>query len=230
MGSQRIDPVNVDPVTARQEPWIQQLAGMLQNVPGQMNTAGLQNPGATEAAGGNYINDVLGGKYLNNNPNMQGVVNAATRPVQDWYNNASKDMGAQANMLGMSSSSPRLNQQVQLADQAGKQIGDISANMYGQNYANERGMQQNALGAGLQYSMAPLQRLAALQGMEMAPWQAQMGGLSQLLGLTQGQVAMPEYAPSPFAQVLGGAAQLGGSILGAPVTGGGSVAAKLFGW
>jgi hypothetical protein len=208
MGSQRIDPVNVDPVTARQEPWIQQLAGMLQNVPGQMNTAGLQNPGATEAAGGNYINDVLGGKYLNNNPNMQGMVNAATRPVQDWYSNASKDMGAQANMLGMASSSPRLNQQVQLADQAGKQIGGISANLYGQQYANERGMQQNALGAGLQYSMAPLQRLAALQGLEMAPWQAQMGGLQGLLGLTRGQVTNPQYGPSAFGQIADAGAKL----------------------
>jgi hypothetical protein len=194
MGSQRIDPVSVDPVTARQEPWIGQMAGLLQNAPGQVNTAGLQKPGATEVTGGNYINDVLGGKYLGQgNPYMQQMVGAATRPVQDWYNNASKDLGAQANMLGMSSSSPRLNQQVQLADKAGQQMGDISANLYGQNYANERAMQQNALGAGLSYSMAPLQRLAALQGLEMAPWQAQMGGLSQLLALTRGQVAQPQY-------------------------------------
>jgi hypothetical protein len=211
MGSQRIDPVNVDPVTTRQEPWIEQMAGLLKNVPGQMpgpNVDPFRNPGSTEAAGGNYINDVLGGKYLNNNPNMQGMVNAATRPVQDWYNDASKGMGAQANMLGMSSSSPRLNQQVQLADQAGKQIGDISANMYGQNYANERGMQQNALGAGLQYSMAPLQRLAALQGLEMAPWQAQMGGLQGLLGLTRGQVTMPQYGQSGLGQIADAGAKL----------------------
>jgi hypothetical protein len=194
MGSQRIDPVSVDPVTARQEPWIGQMAGLLQNAPGQVNTAGLQKPGATEVTGGNYINDVLGGKYLGQgNPYMQQMVGAATRPVQDWYNDASKDMAAQANMLGMSSSSPRLNQQAQLAGKAGQQIGDISANLYGQNYANERAMQQNALGAGLSYSMAPLQRLAALQGLEMAPWQAQMGGLSQLLALTRGQVAQPQY-------------------------------------
>jgi hypothetical protein len=209
MGSQRVDPVNVDPVTQRQEPWIGQMAGLLQNAPGQVNTAGLQNSGITEAAGGSYINDVLGGKYLGQgNPYMQQMVGAATRPVQDWYNNASKDLGAQANMLGMSSSSPRLNQQAQLADKAGQQIGDISANLYGQNYANERGMQQNALGAGLQYSMAPLQRLAALQGLEMAPWQAQMGGLAQLLGLTQGQVMQPQYAPSAGQQILQTGAQL----------------------
>jgi hypothetical protein len=220
MGSQRVDPVNVDPVTARQEPWIDQMAGLLKTAPGQVNTAGLQNPGATEVAGGNYINDVLGGKYLGQgNPYMQGMVGAATRPVQDWYNNASKDLGAQANMLGMSSSSPRLNQQVQLADKAGQQIGDISANLYGQNYANERGMQQNALGAGLSYSMAPLQRLAALQGLEMAPWQAQIGGLSNLLGLTQGQVTTPQYAPSPFAQAMGGLAGLAGAAVGGPMGG-----------
>jgi hypothetical protein len=194
MGSQRVDPVNVDPVTARQEPWLDQMAGLLKTAPGQVNVGGYRDPGSMEVAGGNYINDVLGGRYLGQgNPYMQQMVGAATRPVQDWYNTASKDLGAQANMLGMSSSSPRLNQQVQLADKAGQQIGGISANLYGQNYANERAMQQNALGAGLSYSMAPLQRLAALQGLEMAPWQAQMGGLSQLLALTRGQVAQPQY-------------------------------------
>jgi hypothetical protein len=211
MGSKRIDPVSVDPITARQEPWLDQMAGLLKTAPGQVDAGAYRNPGSAEVAGGNYINDVLGGKYLGSNPYMESAV----QPVRDWYDTASKDMASQANMLGMSSSSPRLNQQAQLADKAGQAIG----NLYGQNYANERAMQQNALGAGLSYSMAPLQRLATLQGLEMAPWQAQMGGLSNLLGLTQGQVTTPQYAPSPFAQALGGLAGLAGAAVGGPMGG-----------
>lgn len=179
------------------------------------------NLGGTYNQGSSYLGDVLGGKYLNQqNPYLSNMVSAATRPVQDWYNKESQNLASQANMVGQSSGSRRFDLQGDLMQKAGQQIGDIASSLYGNAYNMERGYQNNALGSALQYAMAP----ASLASQRV-------GALSNLYSLGQGQYVKPEYAPSPFAQVLSPLATMAGYALGGPL---GGVAAQglsnLFGW
>ena len=106
-------------------------------------------------AGMEQLAKTLGGAYLSpdTNPYIRAVVDAAQRPVTDAYQRATAPQTdynfANAGRYG---SGALLGARSQNEQNLGRSLGDISTNIYGTNYANERARQDAAANqyAGLQ--------------------------------------------------------------------------------
>ena len=86
------------------------------------------------------------GDYLQNNPNFNAVMDSAGRKVTDLYNTATQNTASDVSQAGRYGSNAHARLQ---AGNAGK-LADALANTAGQyayqNYATERGNQENAIG------------------------------------------------------------------------------------
>ena len=96
--------------------------------------------GTYEAAGGgdNFqtkvdqsLTDTAGGKFLNSNPYLDSMFASASRPVTDQIQSQFSSAGRYGSAANQ--------------DVLGRSLGELSSNIYGQNYARER---QNQLSAG----------------------------------------------------------------------------------
>lgn len=91
--------------------------------------------------------DTAAGKYLGSNPNLTGVFNAAADPVTRAYKTATApgtdSSFESAGRYGGGAHAAAIGQNEQ---NLGKTLGDLSANIYGADYANERGLQNQAAG------------------------------------------------------------------------------------
>jgi len=119
---------------------------------------GLSTLGTIAGGGGagmEQLAKTLGGAYLSpdTNPYIRAVTDAAQRPVTDAYQRATAPQTdynfANAGRYG---SGALLGARSQNEQNLGRSLGDISTNIYGQNYANERARQDAAANqyAGLQ--------------------------------------------------------------------------------
>jgi hypothetical protein len=122
----------------------------------QMNpyqTAGLgmaaqrgMNGSPVNSAAGAELTKTLSGGYLNNNPYMDALVNQAQGDVTRNYQNViAPQLDALDARSGSFGNSGVQNVLGQSQYQLGQTLGDISTNLRGQDYANERNRMQGAI-------------------------------------------------------------------------------------
>ena len=140
--------------------------------------------GALQAGGlgMGQLADTISGKYLNSNPYVDQMFNAAARGVNEQYQNQVMP-GVNATFgSGGRTGSMAHQTGIDMANQSyGNTISDMAANIYGNNYANERSNQLNAansmgqMGANL---------ASGYNSLGNSNYQQQMGGAN--LGMNLG--------------------------------------------
>ena len=113
--------------------------------------------------GMDQLNATTQGAYLNSNPYLDSMFNAATRSVNTQYqNNVLPGVNATFGSGGRTGSNAHQTALDMANQNYGNTISDMAANIYGQNYANERTNQLNSamnmgnLGIGMSGAMAGL--------------------------------------------------------------------------
>jgi hypothetical protein len=171
-----------------------QVAGQpqLQNLYGQ---AGIQ-PGQQvfgQAAGGQFGNmatgqlaNIAGGGFLNANPYQQQMMQAATRPLEQQFAQqvlpGISSLYSKSGRLGSGSMERALGT---ATESFGRALGDVTSNLAGSQFQQERQLQQQALGQLAGVSAQDIQtRLAGAGALE----QAQRAATSQQAGIA-GQLA-----------------------------------------
>lgn len=180
------------PITAAEQNYLSQM----------QNSATNQSPNVQAA--NSLTGDTLAGKYLDpaSNPFLQSSINAAIQPLRQQYNDVTMPgLRAQFTLNGQTlqgeGSSPFAREYARAANDLNTQIGNISSNMAGQNYTNERNNQMqavtnanaqqqqqfNQLYQTLQASALP--RLIQQQGLDkgLQNFNQQVNWLMQVLGL-----------------------------------------------
>lgn len=100
-----------------------------------------------QSAGNQTLTDTLQGKYLDSNPYLDGIVNKAQGDVVRNYNNVVRPGQDAAMIRSGSFGNSGLQQQTMDQDQQLEDsLGNISTQIRGGAYANERQNQQGALG------------------------------------------------------------------------------------
>lgn len=153
------------------------------------NTLNAANQNQTNVLNGNYLNP-------NSNPYLKQNVDTAMNDVQTRVNSQFS-----GNNYGSSANQELLT----------RNLGDTASQMYGQNYANERGMQQQAAGLAPTLANADYADGNALQNIG-----AQRQGLSQEYlnnAKTQfdGAANNPYLQSQRYGQVVGGGSGQGGT-------------------
>jgi hypothetical protein len=174
--------------------------GMAQNLFGQ---AGAQ-PGQQvfgQAAGGQFGNmatgqlaNIAGGGFLNSNPFQQQMMQAATRPLEQQFAQSVlpgiSSLYSKSGRLGSGSMERALGT---ATESFGRALGDVTSNLAGSQFQQERQLQQQALGQLANVSAQDIQtRLAgasALEQAQRAAIQQQSGLIGQIGGLSQQDVA-----------------------------------------
>ena len=171
-----------------------QVAGQpqLQNLYGQ---AGIQ-PGQRvfgQAAGGEFGNiatgqlaNIAGGGFLNANPFQQQMMQAATRPLEQQFSQqvlpGISSLYSKSGRLGSGAMERALGT---ATEGFGRALGDVTSNLAGSQFQQERQLQQQALGQLAGVSAQDIQtRLAGAGALE----QAQRAATSQQAGIA-GQLA-----------------------------------------
>lgn len=189
-------------------PLYQQLYGASATQPGagiygQAAAGGFQNAATQQAQA------IAGGSMLNSNPYQQQMMQAATRPLEQQFSNQvlpgisslySKSgrlgSGAMENALGTATES------------YGRSLGDVTANLAGNQYQSERALQQSALGQFGALSAQDIQtRLAGAQGLQQSQQATignQMAAAGQIGALQssdlQRQMQAAQAAPAIYGQ------------------------------
>ena len=126
--------------------------GALSNI---QNTAMAGSPNI--GVGQNLLGQTLSGDFLNSNPYLDQMYNQAADNVTRNYQEAvAPGIGASADSRGRYGSGLYQNMMANSQRELGNSLGQLATNVYGQNYANERGRQDSAMGkipgmAGLNY-------------------------------------------------------------------------------
>lgn len=102
------------------------------------------NPNLTAA--NSYVSDVLGGKYLNGNPYLQGIIDDTNSSVTDQVN-------AMFSKAGQTGSSRQIGE-------LGKQLSSAENNLRYQNYSDEQDRIANAISQATGLNSATNQNLA----------------------------------------------------------------------
>lgn len=126
-------------------------------------------PGMDQGVGGlrGYADDLVSGKYLSpdSNPFVKGMAESATRGATDNFTRSVLPrLNSEAIAQGAYGGSRNGVTAGVLAGETDKNVRDTYANIYGNNYAMERGYQDNAgrlYGQANQLALAPSQTLAA---------------------------------------------------------------------
>lgn len=142
-----------------------------------------------------YNSDVLGGKYLNS-PQVKGYADQAYNSIIGQGANQDARIQAQFanNGLGFSTGM----QQAQRANKAATagQAATTRAGILSSNYQGERQLQQGAVGNELSLNSAAPSYLSQINGALFAPYSAQAGLTTQLLGNAV-QSPQPTYIQNP---------------------------------
>ena len=93
----------------------------------------------------NLNNSMIQGDYLQNNPNFDAVMNTAGRKATDLYNNAMTNTNSQASMSGRYGSDAHSRMASNNSSNLAQGLADTAGQYSYQNYANERGMQNQAM-------------------------------------------------------------------------------------
>lgn len=125
---------------------IQNISDLLKNNMTSVAASTLNDPGI--AAAGNYNTDVLSGKYLAGNPNLQGIIDSTNSDVANRTNAA----------IGMRGGAGGSAQAQILA----RELAKNETGLRFQNYNTERGYQQSAVGNAATLSNSKDQGIAAL--------------------------------------------------------------------
>jgi hypothetical protein len=180
--------------------------------------AGMQ-PGADvygQAAGGQFQNiatgqlaNIAGGGFLQGSPYQQAMMEAATRPLIQQYGETVlpgiSSLYSRSGRLGSGAMERALERSTEAF---GRSIGDVTANLAGTQFQQERALQQQALGQLAGVSAQDIQtRLAGAQGLQQAQ-QAALGtqlqaaggvGTGQYQELTR-QLGAAQAAPQIYGQ------------------------------
>ena len=174
------------------------------------------------AAQGAYLQSLGGlsgtaaGQYLNANPYQQQMMEAATRPLTQQFSQAVlpgiSSLYSRSGRLG----SGAMERALGTATEAyGRSLGDITANIAGQQYQQERGLQQQAA-----LQLANLAQAAPqIYGQQFLPSQtlAQVGAQREAIAAQPLQEQMARYAYEqrlPYEQLSGFLSSVYGSPLG----------------
>ncbi len=180
-------------------------AGMLRDL-GLSGAPGLSDPEAglwgnaswaTNGGGGkNALTAAANGAFLNRNPYIDQQYDAAARPLTRNYMTATAPQtDSNYELAGRYGSGVLGNARSQNEQNLGKSLGDLGANLYGQDYANERGLMTQA-GQAVENNFlnavnASTQANSALGNLRLGEYGARAGMLNQagnqyLSGLGQG--------------------------------------------
>jgi hypothetical protein len=130
---------------------------------GQVDLSGAAQ-GADQLTGGiggglSQLGQTARGDYLNSNPYLDQMFSAASRPItQNYENVVNPGINAAFGAASRTGSGIQGEYLGDAAGQYGKSLSDLSANIYGGNYANER---QNQLGAAGQLGQLGLGGIGA---------------------------------------------------------------------
>ena len=114
----------------------------LQNI---QNTAMAGSPNI--GIGQNLLGQTLSGDFLNSNPYLDQMYNQAADNVTRNYREAvAPSIGANADAQGRFGSGLYQNMMANSQRELGDSLGRLATNVYGQNYATERGRQDSAMG------------------------------------------------------------------------------------
>jgi len=187
----------------------------------QENIARQQSPllGAAQGAflqslGG--ISNTAAGQYLNANPYQQQMMQAATRPLEQAFSNqvlpGISSLYSKSGRLGSGAMERALSS---ASEGFGRSIGDITANIAGTQFQQERGLQQQA---ALQLANLA-QQAPALYGQQFIPAQqlAQVGAQREAIASQPLQEAMNRFSYEqqlPYQQLSGFLSSVYGSPLG----------------
>jgi len=187
----------------------------------QENIARQQSPllGAAQGAflqslGG--ISNTAAGQYLNANPYQQQMMQAATRPLEQAFSNqvlpGISSLYSKSGRLGSGAMERALSS---ASEGFGRSIGDITANIAGTQFQQERGLQQQA---ALQLANLA-QQAPALYGQQFIPSQqlAQVGAQREAIAAQPLQEAMNRFSYEqqlPYQQLSGFLSSVYGSPLG----------------
>ena len=174
------------------------------------------------AAQGAYMQSLGGlsgtaaGQYLNANPYQQQMMAAATRPLTQAFSEqvlpGISSLYSKSGRLGSGSMERALGT---VSEQYGRSLGDITANIAGQQYQQERGLQQQAA-----LQLANLAQAAPqIYGQQFIPSQqlAQVGAQREAIAAQPLQEQMTRYAYQqrlPYEQLSGYLSSVYGSPLG----------------
>jgi len=127
--------------------YAQNLAG------GNLGLSTLGNIAQGQGAGMEQLAKTASGAFLNSNPYLDKMAQAAMDPVtRNYQTSTAPTLASQMARAGRYGSGAFTGVQGQNEQNLGKTLGDISTNLYGTNYANERARQDAAANqyAGLQ--------------------------------------------------------------------------------
>ncbi|HMM76968.1 MAG TPA: hypothetical protein PJ986_14750 [Gammaproteobacteria bacterium] len=114
-----------------------------QNALGKIEGYGMNNPQLNQA--NQYFGNVIGGGFLNSNPYLDQMYgNAADAVTRQFNESVLPGVSAKFGMSGRSGSGLFQNAIGGAYDALGDTLSGLASNMYGQNYAAERQMQQQA--------------------------------------------------------------------------------------
>ena len=154
-----------------------------------------------QAAGGQFGNmatgqlaNIAGGGFLNANPYQQQMMQAATRPLEQQFAQSVlpgiSSLYSKSGRLGSGSMERALGT---ATESFGRALGDVTSNLAGSQFQQERQLQQQALGQLAGVSAQDIQtRLAgagALEQAQRAATSQQAGIAGQLAGLSQQDIA-----------------------------------------
>lgn len=187
----------------------------------QENIARQQSPilGAAQGAflqslGG--ISGTAAGQYLNANPYQQQMMQAATRPLEQAFSQqvlpGISSLYSKSGRLGSGSMERALSS---ASEGFGRSLGDITSNIAGSQYQQERGLQQQA---ALQLANLA-QQAPSLYGQQFIPSQqlAQVGAQREAIAGQPLQEAMNRFSYEqqlPYQQLSGFLSSVYGSPLG----------------
>lgn len=146
-------------------------------------------------AGTRNLTDTANGSYLNSNPFLTGMFNAAADPVRRQYMTATAPQtDSNYEAAGRYGSGALGNARSQNESNLVTGLGNMASNIYGSNYQNERGLQNSAAttlaGTGLGFGSLQGQLLSNAGQLGLGNINTMLGGLNSsntALG-TQGQL------------------------------------------
>jgi hypothetical protein len=168
----------------------------------------------TQSLGG--IGATAGGSFLGGNPYQQQMMQAATRPLEQQFSNqVLPQIASLYSKSGRYGSGAMQNALGQATEGYGRALGDITSNIAGQQYQQERGLQQQA-----QLGLAGLAAAApSIYGQQFIPSQqlAQVGAAQEAIAAQPLQEQMARFnfgQQLPYQQLSGYLSSVYGSPMG----------------
>lgn len=162
------------------------------------------------------IGATAGGSFLGSNPYQQQMIQAATRPLeQQFANQVLPNIASLYSKSGRYGSGAMQNALGQATEGFGRALGDVTSNISGQMYQQERGLQQQAqLGQAQLAAAAP-----SIYGQQFIPSQqlAQVGAAREAISAQplQEQMARFQFGQQlPYQQLQGYLSSVYGTPMG----------------